>query len=47
MNPHMIRSKTITPSTIPRIMCVENNGLSSSTVMEMAAEMENTAVSSQ
>jgi hypothetical protein len=46
-NPHTIRSNTITPSTIPTIMCAENNGLSSSAVTEMAAEIKKPIVSSQ
>ena len=46
-NPHTIRSETITASTIPRIMCVENKGLSSSAVTATAAEMKKPIVSSQ
>jgi hypothetical protein len=45
--PHTIRSTTMTPSTIPRIMCAENRGLSSSAKTEMAAETKKPIVSSQ
>jgi hypothetical protein len=37
----------MTPSTIPRIMCAENNELSSSAASEIAAATKKPIVSSQ